>query len=164
MNFRCLIWTMNKRTFLKKDESSSKRRKLKGSKQHRTKKLKETNIREAEMKMITGISKFMKLKLENSTPRSVGKLSADKVLGKMFVAEIKQFIDNVKPFAKDEIDSVLFRYRMHINQSTVQQFTSPPITPSPSFTPKHFSTPTICKMRDPQEVLNLISQEVGLII
>lgn len=116
------------------------------------------------MKMMTGISKFMKLKLENSTPRSVGELSADNVLRKMFLAEIKQFIDNVKPFAKDEIDSVLFRYRMHINQSTVQQFTFPPINLSPSFTRKHFSTPTICKMQDPQEVLNLISQEVGLII
>ena len=32
---------------------------------------------------------------------------------------------------------------MHINQSTMQQFIAPAITPSASFTSKHFPTPSI---------------------
>ena len=61
----------------------------------------------------------MKLKLEKSTTRIKGELSADEVFGKMITAKIKQLPGNDKPLAKHIIDGVIFKCQMHSNQSTV---------------------------------------------
>ena len=74
---------------------------LNGSQQHRKKKLKAFNIRESKIEVTKDISKLMTIKLEKSTARTMGGLSANKVFGKMIAATIKQLPDNVKLFAKD---------------------------------------------------------------
>ena len=85
---------------------------LNGSQQHRKKKLKAFDVRESKMEVTKDISKLMTIKLEKSTARTMGGLSANKVFGKMIAATIKQLPDNVKLFAKDEIN-VIFKCRMH---------------------------------------------------
>ena len=110
------------------NEGKRKPLSLKGSQQHRR-------------EMMTNMSKFTKLKLEKSTTRITGELSADEVFGKMIAAEIKQLPGNVKPLAKHKINDVIFKYQMHSNQSAAHYFIFPPITPTVSFTPKHFSLP-----------------------
>ena len=64
------------------------------------------------MEVTKDISKLMTIKLEKSTARTMGGLSANKVFGKMIAATIKQLPDNVKLFAKDEMN-VIFKCRMH---------------------------------------------------
>ena len=92
---------------------------------------------------MTDMPKSMKLKLEKSKAWSKSELSADRIFRKMIAAEITQLPDNVKPLSKYKINGVILKYQTHSNQSTVQQFISPPIIPSASFTSNHFSTPSI---------------------
>ena len=60
------------------------------------------------MEVTKDISKLMTIKLEKSTARTMGGLSANKTIA----ATIKQLPDNVKLFAKDEMN-VIFKCRMH---------------------------------------------------
>ena len=65
------------------------------------------------MKVMTGMSKSMKLKLEKSKAWSKSELSADGIFRKTIAAEIKQLPDNVKPLAKYKINGVIFKYQIH---------------------------------------------------
>ena len=91
------------------------------------KKLKASKIKQAEIEAMTDVSKFMKLKLQKSTPRST--VYAGEVFGKMIATEIKQLPDNVKSPAKYKLNGVTFKCQMHSNQIRVEQFIFPPITP-----------------------------------
>ena len=76
------------------NEEKMKPLSLKSSQQHKS-------------EVMTNMSKFMKLKLEKSTTRITGELSADKVFGKMIAVEIKQLPGNVKP--KHKTNGVIFQ-------------------------------------------------------
>lgn len=91
------------------------------------KKLKASKIKQAEIEAMTDVSKFMKLKLQKSTPRST--VYAGEVFGKMIATEIKQLPDNVKSPAKYKLNGVTFKCQMHSNQIKEEQFIFPPITP-----------------------------------
>ena len=91
------------------------------------KKLKASKIKQAEIEAMTDVSKFMKLKLQKSTPRST--VYAGEVFGKMIATEIKQLPDNVKSPAKYKLNGVTFKCQMHSNQIKVEQFIFPPVTP-----------------------------------
>ena len=91
------------------------------------KKFKASKIKQAEIEAMTDVSKFIKLKLEKSTPRST--VYADEVFGKMIATEIKQLPDNVKPPARYKLNGVTVKCQMHSNQIKVEQFIFPPVTP-----------------------------------
>ena len=98
------------------------------------KKMKQTELQESELEMIKTMSKVMQQKLER--PRisnAENSLSTDDLFGKLVASEIKQFPDNLKIMAKQEINNVIHKFQMQACNQTFQKNMSSPSSSSSSF-------------------------------